>query len=333
VAWLRNRQVWLGLAGTALFIALFFWRTDLGEFARAMRDADYRWALPAVALWFLAAWPRSLRWAFLLRPLGRLRAWDLYPVLVIGYMANNLLPVRLGELVRAYILGEKEGLSKAAVLGTIAAERVADGLTLVALMAVGGAFIGLGSAVGVLAVAAAGAFALAFLLLVAAMLWKGEAARLARAALAPLPSRWREKAVALWEAFLAGLDALRSPWVLLAVIATGAAAWALEAAMYYLVGRGFGVQEGFATFLVLAGAANLAIALPSSAGGVGPFEWASQQVMVAVGVAGGVAAAYAVALHGLLLVPVIAAGLLFLWTMQVPLAREAVAGRAGEAVE
>ncbi len=328
--WLRKRRVWLGLAGTGLFLALFFWQTDLTEFGRAMRDADYRWAVPAVALWFLAAWARSLRWGLLLRPLGRLSAVALYPVLVIGYMANNLLPARLGEVVRAYILGERHALSKAAVLGTIIAERVADGLTLVALMALGGLFAGIGGAVGALALAGAGAFAVAFMLLVGAMLRRREATAAVRALLQPLPLGWRERLMGLWGSFLDGLEALRSPWALVGVVGTGAVAWALEAAMYYLVGRGFGVEEGFATFLVLAGAANLAIALPSTAGGVGPFEWASQQVMVAAEVPKGVASAYAVALHGLLLLPVIAAGLLFLWLMPVPLAREVVTGGVTE---
>ncbi len=321
---LKSRRIWLGLGGTVLFLALFFWQTDLREFLNAMREADYRWAALGVLLWFVAAWPRSLRWKIILRPLQPLPILVLYPILVIGYMANNLLPARLGELVRAYILGERYALSKAAVLGTVVVERVADGLTLVALMAVTGAFIGLGSAVGLLAVAMAALFVVAFLVLVAAMTRRNAAERAIEALCRLLPGPWRDKVLQLADAFLDGLVALRSPWALLGVMATGGAAWALEAAMYFVVGHGFGIREGFATFMMLTGAANLAIAVPSSAGGVGPFEWASQQVMVGVGVATGVASAYAVALHGLLLVPVIVVGLGFLWLLQIPLGRAAV---------
>jgi uncharacterized protein (TIRG00374 family) len=316
---LKSRQIWLGLGGTVLFLALFFWQTDLREFLNAMRDADYRWAALGVMLWFVAAWPRSLRWKLILRPLRPLPVVILYPVLIIGYMTNNLLPARLGELVRAYILGERYALSKAAVLGTVVVERVADGLTLVALMAVAGAFIGLGSAVGLLAMAMAALFVVAFLILVVAMMKRDAAEKAIKALCQPLPRPWQGKVLQLADAFLDGLMALRSPWALVGVMATGGVAWALEAAMYFVVGRGFGIQGGFATFLVLTGAANLAIAVPSSAGGVGPFEWASQQVMVGAGVARGVASAYAVALHGLLLVPVIVVGLVFLWLLQVPL--------------
>ena len=50
----------------------------------------------------------------LLRPLGSYRSVRLFPLVIIGFMANNLIPARIGELVRAYLLGEREGASKAA---------------------------------------------------------------------------------------------------------------------------------------------------------------------------------------------------------------------------
>ena len=71
----------------------------------------------------------------------RMAVARLYPVVVVGYMANNLLPVRLGEVVRAYYLGERENVSKVSSLATIAVERVFDGLTLLFLAAVVSLFL------------------------------------------------------------------------------------------------------------------------------------------------------------------------------------------------
>ena len=55
-------------------------------------------------------------------------------MVLIGLMANNVAPARVGELVRAYLLGERESMSKSTALGTIAVDRAFDGLTLVAIL-------------------------------------------------------------------------------------------------------------------------------------------------------------------------------------------------------
>ncbi|HXG41421.1 MAG TPA: lysylphosphatidylglycerol synthase transmembrane domain-containing protein [Dehalococcoidia bacterium] len=315
--WLRSGRLWLGLAGTALFLGLFFARTDLGELWDALREADYRWAVPAVALWFLSAWFRSLRWGLLLSRLARLGANALYPVLVIGYMANNLLPARLGEVVRAYVLGQRYGLSKMSVLGSIAAERLVDALVLLVLMTSAAAFVGLEGHLQALSLAAVAAVMVGFAVLYWAASHRATVERALGVALRPLPWALASRLRGAVDAFLDGTAALRSPLLLAAVALCGGIAWLLEAGMYYLVGRAFDLGEGFAVYLVLAGAANLAITVPSTSGGIGPFEWASREVLVAAGVASGAASAYALALHGLLLVPVIVVGLLFLWGVQL----------------
>jgi len=233
-------------------------------------------------------------------------------------MANNLLPARLGELIRAYILGERYGVGKVQALGTVAVERVTDGLTLVGLLAVGAMFVEMGGVVKALAWANLGLFLGGFLVLSAALMKREAALRFMGLLARPLPAPWRAKVVGAWDAFIGGLESLRSPGILIGALCAGTVAWVLEAAMYYLVGKGFGLEGDPALYLVLAGAANLAVALPSTSGGIGPFEWATQQVMVGAQTSRGVAAAYAVALHGLLLIPVIIAGLAFLWATQLP---------------
>jgi len=315
--WLRSGRLWLGLAGTALFLGLFFARTDLDGLWRALREADYRWAAPAVALWFLSAWFRSLRWGLLLRHLARLGTAALYPVLVIGYMANNLLPARLGEVVRAYVLGQRHGLSKMSVLGSIASERLVDALVLLVLMTSAAAFVGLEGHLRALSLAAVVVVVGGFALLSWAASHRPTVEGALGLLLRPLPPALARRLRGAVDAFLEGTAALRSPLVLVAVALCGAIAWLLEASMYYLVGIAFDLGEGFAVYLVLAGAANLAITVPSTSGGIGPFEWASREVLVAAGVAGGAASAYALALHGLLLLPVIVVGLLFLWGVQL----------------
>lgn len=275
--------------------------------------------MPAVAVYLVSVGFRSLRWSYLMRPLLPLSPLTLYPYVVIGYMANNLLPARVGEIVRAYIVRERYQVSIAGTLGTIAVERLFDGLTLVLFLALVGASIGVNSVLRTLGIVAAALF-LAGLIVMLLVARRPDAtvrflSRLAR----PLPVRLQSRLVGLASAFIGGLASLRSSRAVLMVLVTSVAAWALEATMYYMVGIAFGLSEAFPVYLMVTAAANLAITAPSSAGGVGPFEALAKETLVFVGVGASLAAAYAVALHAVLLVPVIALGLVFLWLSQLSL--------------
>jgi hypothetical protein len=316
---LRSRQLWLGIVGTALFLGLFFWRTDLGDMADALADANYWWFAPAVALWFVSTWFRSVRWRYLLRPIIDLPTRRLYPVVVIGYMANNLLPARTGELVRAYIMGERHRLSLMATLGTISVERVFDGLVLLAFLVFVGAFVGLNEELTILAVA----MSIAFVAILAVSLYVASSAERAQRVIGALvrfaPARVRDRARGWANAFVTGLEALRNPYALAMIVITSTVAWALEATMYFMVGVSFSLGEAFPIYLMVAAAANLAISVPSTSGGIGPFEALAKETLVFVGVGTSAAAAYAVALHALLLLPVVAVGLIFLWAINLSL--------------
>jgi hypothetical protein len=316
---LRSRQLWLGILGTVLFLGLFFWRTDLGDMANALADANYWWFAPAVALWFISAWFRSLRWRYLLRPIDDIPTRTLYPVVVIGYMANNLLPARTGELVRAYIMGERHRLSMMATLGTISVERLFDGLVLLAFLVFVGAFVGLSEELTILAIA----MSIAFVAVLAVSLYVASSTERAQRVIGALvrvaPARVRDRARGWANAFVTGLEALRSPYALAMIVITSTVAWALEATMYFMVGVSFSLGEAFPIYLMVAAAANLAISVPSTSGGIGPFEALTKETLAFVGVGASAAAAYAVALHALLLLPVVVAGLVFLWAINLSL--------------
>ncbi len=143
-----------------------------------------------------------------------------------------------------------------------------------------------------------------------------------------LPGTLPERGRGFADSFLSGLQCLRSPYLVSLVLATTLGAWLLEALMYYMVGLSFGIGEGFAAYLMVAAAANLAITLPSTSGGIGPFELLTKETLTFLGVGSAAAGAYASALHGLLLLPVIVVGLIFLWATNLSLGR--TLGGAGE---
>ena len=234
-------------------------------------------------------------------------------------MANNLLPARTGELVRAYILGERHQMSKMSVMGTIAVERTFDAIVLLLFLVSVAAFVGLSQALAVIVavVAPISLLLLGVFLLVASS--QERADRCISWLLRVLPERFRDRARSWVTPFVEGLQALRSARVVAVVLAATVVAWALEATMYFMVGVSFNVGEAFPIFLLVAAAANLAITLPSTSGGIGPFEFFAREALVLVGVGSALATDYAIALHGLLLLPVIVVGLYFLWMIHLSL--------------
>jgi uncharacterized protein (TIRG00374 family) len=326
---LRSRRLWLGFILSLAFLGLFIFRSrsDLGEIPDAFAHANYWWVAASIPVYFAGAWFRTWRWKYLLRPLGEMRVLALYPIVIIGFMANNLVPARAGELVRAYVVGERERVSKMAALGTIAVDRVFDGITLLPFLLIVGAVSGVNSELRTIAIWMSVLFGVGLVLLVILALSENLSRRFVALVLRFVPARLKPQVQALAESFLTGLHSFRSPIDLFLASATSVVSWLLEATMYYMVGLAFGLHLGFGIYLLVTAGANLAIAVIATQGGVGPFEFVTQQTVIHFGVSEGVASAYAVALHALVLLPVIALGLYFLWAINFSLG-EVLRGRA-----
>ena len=324
---LRSPRIWLGVALSALFIVVFLWRTDFGEIGDAFAHANYWWALASIPVYFVAAYFRAWRWKYLLRPLGEMHVSALFPIVIIGFMANNLIPARAGEFVRAYVVGERHKVSKMAALGTIAVDRVFDGITLLPFLLIVGAVAGVNAELRTIAIWMTVLFGAGLVLLVVLALSEGISRRLVALALRFVPARLKPQVQTLAESFLTGLHSFRSPTDMFLASATSVVSWLLEATMYYMIGLAFGLDLGFEVYLLICAGANLAIAVIATQGGVGPFEFVTQKTAIYFGVESGLASAYAVALHALLLIPVIAVGLYFLWSINLSLG-EVLRGRA-----
>jgi glycosyltransferase 2 family protein len=311
---LRNWRLWLGLAISAIFIALTVRGQDLGQVRRALGEADYR-ALPlALALYFAGVWTRALRWRALLAPVKPIAARRLFPVVVIGYMANNILPWRIGEFVRGYILREREGVPTSASLATIAVERIFDGLTMLAFLLAASLVIPLDAGLRRVAALATAIFGVALLALVMIVVSGVLRARLLALVTRPLPGPLAARLTALIESFAGGLHILRSARELVVVAACSIGAWGLESAMYLALAPAFDLPLGPAGALMTTAVANLATLIPSTPGYIGVFE--TGVVSVVSGVLGAdpaVALSYAIVVHAALYFPITLWGLYY-WT-------------------
>src|SRR3989442_7921538 len=168
------RRTALGLAVAVPVLAFILYRTDLNKTADALGEANYALIPPAVLLFMLAIWLSAIRWRYLLRPMAEISTGRLYPVVFIGHLGNNILPLRGGDVLRAFVLKRREGVSRAASLGTLVVEHVLDGMVLVAVLLVFIALVRRGEGLWELALVSGLVFMGAALMLVAAAIWQTE---------------------------------------------------------------------------------------------------------------------------------------------------------------
>ena len=329
-----NKAFWFGAIGSAVFIAVFVWRfVDFDTIGDVLSSANYVYVLPSLVFYFAAVWFRSARWKFLLQPLIGKPSKSIYSVVVVGYMANNLIPVRIGEIVRSYYLSLRESCSATAAFGTVAVERATDVLALLFFLAAAGLMgtVGVERAVGdisadvpggalVLALVALLPFVvvLTVVIIISTVSKKTVLGWLDRM-MFMISGSIRGRILGIAERLLEGLTVVSSPKDLAKVFAWSIPVWASEAVMYYLIAQGFDLRPVFdsqvefiAAILVFTAAANLAGVLPSTAGSWGPFDFFGAAALVALGVGQDVAAAYALTVHVALWVPPTAVGAVIL---------------------
>ena len=317
---LKSRQFIIGIVVSLAFFVLAIIDVQWDKVWAALQKANY-WALiPALAIYFVGVLLRAVRWRILLRPIlppepdgkpGDIGLGNTFEVVTIGYMANNVLPARIGELVRAYVLSVREAVRKTATLATILVERIFDGLVMVGFAAavviyvilldkgalssgdashkLGTFLSSLSTPIVVLAVVFLGI--LAVFLVVSSS--RDRTQRVANFMLRFLPGRLHERAERLLTSFLDGLGSLRSPSSTVAVLVLSILAWLCEAAMYYIIGTyAFGLTGADGqllpayVYILTTAFVNLATLIPQGPGYVGVFEAISKGVLVgAFGVA------------------------------------------------
>src|SRR5574342_698101 len=131
---MKKWHFWVGVLISILFIWLALRDLKLNEFWGAVKQANYWWLLPGIAVYFVGVWVRAWRWHYLLGPIKKVPTATMFPITTIGYMGNNIYPARAGEVLRAVILKRKEGVSVSASLATIIVERIFDGVVMLAFV-------------------------------------------------------------------------------------------------------------------------------------------------------------------------------------------------------
>ena len=257
---------------------------------------------------------RTIRWRLILRDGdGRRLPWTpLWHATTIGFMANNLLPARAGEVARAYVASQQLPVRFSTALTSLGVERVFDGLTMLGLMALAiaapsfpaHAHVG-GRSLPAVVTSAAVLFGI--LLLVALIVvhrpapWLKVFERVARRL---LPARLAERVIAGTEGIIAGLAVLKSPSRFAGVVFWSLVLWLKNAAAFAICFRAFGIDVPVEAALLLQGIIGFGVAVPSTPGYIGVFEAATLVTLQFYGVDSSLAVSYALTYHVTTFIPI-----------------------------
>jgi uncharacterized protein (TIRG00374 family) len=280
-----------------------------------VRTAHYWWLIPGVAIYFFGVWARTWRWHYMLRALKPVSLKRLFPVVCIGYMGNNIYPARIGELLRAYVLKRKEGVSISASLATILVERIFDGVIMLLFV-----FVGLP-----LAPSTPGNwrsfvifFSLLFFGALGVFFVLASSPRRAQAVYNwvidhLVPMRFREPIRGFADRFMEGLYFLRSGRDVGMIFVTSLVVWLAETGKYWFVMHAFDFHVSFFVLMLMNGVVNLFTTIPSAPGYLGTFDEPGIEILKAFAVPENIAGAYTLVLHAALWLPITALGAWFMW--------------------
>ncbi len=319
---------WGGIVISIMLLLMLIRKIDFNSLIKALLTLDLRYLVAAVFFTFLSYLLRAVRWRYLLIHERPVQISSLYPAVIIGYMANNLFPARLGEFIRAWVLAEREKLQAPAVFASLVIDRLFDGFSVMLILA----FVLLnlelppGMEQSAKVLRAGGVTTLAFYALVVIfllLLKKRPVATISILSyiLKPFPAVFSEKLIPLIGSFLGGLKISRKPKDLLAILISSAVIWFAATLPIYLVLVGFGLHLPLTASFFIMVLLVFAVMVPAAPGYIGTYHLACYTGLAAFGLPDTEAVSIALVIHAVGFFPVTLAGLYHVWSQGVSLGK------------
>jgi glycosyltransferase 2 family protein len=308
-------SVWRNVVLSVLVSGAFLWAAfrgvSLSDVVEQLRHTDPFWLAVAVGISFLIMVFRAWRWQLELRPLEHVPLGRLWTITAIAYMCINLLPVRLGEVVRPWLLSRRSNVKFSNVVGNLVVEKTMDSVVLLLYM-----IVGLLSVSNLPVWVRRGAvfpavIAGAMVLLVALVWWRGEAF-VGDRVLAFLPERFRNGLRKLLVAIRDGMKILPDPRLLSAVFLVSLALWFLPILSSWAMIQAFGFDVPFGAAVAVFIFIGFGTALPNAPGMIGVFQYACVLALGLFGIEQSRAAAYGVVLNAVQFLTLILQGVIAL---------------------
>lgn len=311
-----------GLAITAFFLYLSFRNVEVSQLLTGMARFRLRYLLPVLLLFFLSFWLRAIRWRYIVKHATDIRTYDSFEIIIIGFMVNNVLPVRIGEFARAYLLGKRQNISKSLSLATVALERLWDGYTLVLFLALGLLFVdNVQNWLIRLAFAAAALYTVVLVLMLLLNRFTERFTHFVGRGTLIFGERISNKIKELLFSFSQGLDLLRSKQDLAIVGLLSILVWLVFAVSIFGMIKGANLPLPFIATFSFLGILALGITIPSSPGYVGTIQYFSIIALGLWGIEKTTALGFSIIYHAITYFPVTVLGLWYLAKENLSVAR------------
>lgn len=300
-----------GISTVLLLIALR--NVSIGELMIAIASFDKPLLLLAILLWLGAYGIRAIRWKVFLDPISPTTLSDSYQGIMIGFATNNILPLRVGEVVRSYILHRlNPKIPTSSAFATVAGERLFDGIAVLVYTIIGTTVLSL-PAWGAQAVEIGSVlFGLALVVFILMVFNQGRFVAVLTRFLFFLPVGLRSRGVGMMDNFISGLVSLKSFGSLGKIFAFSMFAWGVEVVFYLLATRSFGIEMNLLGAAFLMGIINLGVMIPAAPGGVGTYQFIAVQALLLFGISESRTFGFALVSNLLQNLSVIGIGLFFL---------------------
>ncbi len=314
------------MAATILLSAVLLYLAVRGvnwhEFIATIKHAKLGLLAVAFGMTHISMVLRSLRWRVLLSAEKKVAPLTVFWATMAGYLGNNFLPARAGEVIRSAALGHKAGISKSWVFATALTERLLDVVALVlfsfaAVLSLPSSVLGLPSSVWLVkawklagVVGVAGIF-----ILFAVPRFEGSFRKLL--VRLPGPIRLRERLLGSLTQFLSGMRAFANPSRGFAFAGMTVLIWLCDSVGTMIGTRAFGLSLTLPIAVMLLAGLGLSSAIPSTPGYVGVCQFVAVAVLVPLGYPRSGVLAYIIVAQALSYAIITVWGLLGLWRLQI----------------
>jgi uncharacterized protein (TIRG00374 family) len=310
---MKQRRFWLGVLISVVCLILVLWRIDYREVLNALAQANYAWLIPAAVPFAATIACKVLRWQLLFPgDHSRISRRNLLSALMISYALNTILPARLGEVARAYVIGESENVSKGLAFSTIVVEKVLDVLTLLLFLVLLLPVVPLPSWIRQSALVMAPLFLCLFAIILAVAYQRKRTLAVVRYFVERVPRLDAERLLASLDSALSGFDALGSLRTNLLLWGWSIAVWATSGLFMLFVMFAFHIDAPPAAAFLLLCVTSLGMTVPSSPGYIGVYHWLVVGTLQIFGVERELALSFAFAVHALTFVPLTLIGIFYM---------------------
>jgi len=316
---MKRWHFWVGLLISILFLFIALRGLELTDVWKGIKSANFIWLFPGIIIYFIAVWMRALRWHLFLRPIKIIPINQIFPIVTIGYMGNNIYPARAGEIIRAVVLNHQHKVPVSSSLATIIIERIIDGVIMIGFIILNlsevttlpGAVV-FTKTIHIVTLWGSVIFISALIIFLLAAVYPEKTQKILFLVIGKtIPKKWRGKTQAISQKFIKGLCSLSSPIDLIIIFFVSIVIWLLETGFYWFIMHAFPFRVSFLTLMLMNGFLNLFTAIPSSPGYIGTFDAPGIAMLTVFGVNPEISASYTLLLHAALWLPITIVGALF----------------------